>query len=272
MKRALVQRPSCIVVLLALSGAAHAQASDTLQVTNANLAWVSDYVFRGMTQSWGAPALQGGADLALADGLVVGTWASSISRDSYPGAALELDLHADYGGALGADGAWRAGLYAYLYPHGNLDRAGLPARRFDTLEANASLSWRWLTLKYSQALTDYFGIDTEQGYRGDSKGSRYLQLDAAVPIHTRWSLALHAGHTRISTRLAAPLPSGATNPDYSDFGVTLRCQLAPHWSASLGLGHATTALFYDHTASFLHAAETRDVGGTRAFVQVQGTL
>ncbi|NCT68187.1 MAG: hypothetical protein GXC76_11200 [Rhodanobacteraceae bacterium] len=255
------------------TAAARAQAADAPPyAVSGNVAIVSDYLFRGLTQTWGGPAVQGGADLTLANGFAAGAWASSISDKSYPGASLELDLYANYGRAIGDDGSWRVGLYGYLYPNGNLDEAGLPARSFNTVEANAALTWKWLTLKYSQALTDYFGIDTEQGYRGDFKGSRYLQLDAAMPIDARWSLALHAGHTHVATRLATPLPGGATNPDYSDFGATLRCQLAPHWSASLGLGHATNAMFYAHTASFLDPADTRDVGGTRAFVQVQGTL
>jgi hypothetical protein len=46
-------------------------------------------------------------------------------------------------------------------------------------------------------LTDYFGIDTEQGYDGDSKGTQYVQLDAAIPFNDQWSVALHAAHRHI---------------------------------------------------------------------------
>ena len=185
---------------------------------------------------------------------------------------MELDLYASYRRAIDRDWSWRAGLYGYVYPGANLDQAGLPARSLNTVEANAALSWKQLTLKYSRALTDYFGVDAEQGYRGDSKGTGYLQLDAAIPIGDAWSLALHAGHTRYTTTLATPLAGGARNPDYSDFGITLKHQLASHWSLSAGVSDATNADFYRRTSSFLDARDTRNVGGLRGFVMLQGTF
>jgi hypothetical protein len=33
---------------------------------------------------------------------------------------MELDLYASYGRSFGRDWSWRAGLYGYLYPGGNL--------------------------------------------------------------------------------------------------------------------------------------------------------
>lgn len=250
---------------------ADASADDSYSITG-NVALTSDYMFRGLTQTWGGPAIQGGGDLTMKNGFAAGFWASSISDKSYPGASLELDLYANYGTQINEDWSWRAGLYGYLYPKGNLEEAGLPSRSFNTLEANAALTWKWLTLKYSQSLTDYFGIDTEQGYRDDSKGTRYLQVDAAIPFNDRWSLALHAGRTDIPTRLATPLANGANDPDYSDFGATLKYQFAQHWSASFGATYADNDSFYGHTASFTNGADTKNVGGTRGFVMLQGTF
>lgn len=266
-------RTSLLLLTFQLAGTALAEdANDNDHSTSANVAIASDYMFRGLTQTWGGPAIQGGADLTMKNGFAAGFWASSISDKSYPGAALELDVYANYGTQITDDWAWRVGLYTYLYPNGNLDDVGLPSRSFNTVEANASLTWKWLTLKYSDSLTDYFGIDTEQGYRGDSKGTGYLELDAAVPFNDQWSLALHAGHTNVSTRLATPLSSGEDDPDYNDFGATLKYQFTPHWSASLGATYADNHSFYGHTASFTHASDTKDVGGTRGFVMLQGTF
>lgn len=251
-----------------------ARADAPASPVTGNVAAVSDYVFRGLTQTWGGPALQGGADYTAADGFAAGFWASSINERSYPGAALELDLYGSYGRAFNRDWSWRAGLHGYLYPGGNLDHANpvLPSRGFDTLEANLAISWRWITLTYNRALTDYFGADVEQGYRSDSKGTSYVQLDAAVPLRGAWSLALHAGHTHYTTMLAAPLASGARSPDYRDFGVTLKYALGTHWSLSGGVTRATNATFYRNTASLLDANDTLDVGGTRGFVMVQGAF
>ncbi|MDW2982618.1 TorF family putative porin [Rhodanobacter sp. KK11] len=237
-----------------------------------NAALASDYLFRGLTQSWGRPAIQGGADYADPAGFAAGFWASSVSERSYPGGAMELDLYASYGQAINRDWSWRAGIYAYVYPGANLDHAGLPSRSLNTAEANVALSWKQFTLKYNRALTDYFGVDTEQGYRSDSRGTGYLQLDATFALGDAWSLALHAGHTHYTTRLATPLADGARDPGYSDVGVTLKYQVATHWSLSAGLSYATNADFYRRTASFLDASDTRNVGGLRGFVMLQGSF
>ena len=265
-----------LLAVLATSAVARAQdapptATSRYAITG-NVAVTSDYMFRGLTQTWGGPAIQGGGDLTMTNGFAAGFWASSISGKSYPGAALELDLYASFGTAFNDEWSWRAGLYGYVYPNGNLDDVGLPSRSFNTVEANAALTWKWLTLKYNYSLTDYFAIDTEQGYDADSKGTGYLQLDAAIPFNDQWSLALHAAHTDIPARLVAALANGANNPSYSDFAATLKWQFATHWNTSFGVTYATNHDFYGNTASFSDANDTRDVGGTRGFVMLQGTF
>jgi uncharacterized protein (TIGR02001 family) len=264
-----------LLVVVAACVAASANAADAPQgPVTGNMAITTDYVFRGLTQTWGGPALQGGADYTAASGFAAGFWASSISRRSYPGAAMELDLYTSYGRAFGDGWSWRAGLYGYVYPGGNLDHANpSPASRsFDTLEANVTLGWKWLTLKYNRALTDYFGADVEQDYRANSRGTGYLQLDAALPLRGAWSVALHAGRTHYTTTLAASPASGPRNPDYSDFGASLKYRLDTHWSLIGGVTRATNAGFYRNTASLLNPNDRLDVGGTRGFVTFQGTF
>jgi len=260
-------------VLAGITSIANADGAPASAVTG-NVAVTSDYMFRGLTQTWGRPAIQGGADYTTAAGFAAGFWGSSISQRTYPGGAMELDLYASYGRNFGNDWSWRVGLYGYVYPGGNLDQANprLPSRSSDTLEANVALGWKWLTLKYNRALTDYFGADVEEGYLGSSRGTSYLQLDATLPLKGAWSLALHAGHTHYTTTLVAPLADGARNPDYSDLGATLKYQLATHWSLSGGVTHATNAAFYRRTASLLNPTDALDVGSTRGFLMFQGTF
>ena len=134
------------VLAWAFCGAVHAQSAPAASEPDASFAWnaavVSDYMFRGLTQAWGHPAIQGGGDLTIKNGFAAGFWASSISHKSYPGGAMELDLYASYGRSFGKDGSWRAGLYGYIYPGGGLDKArpALASRSFDTLEANVALT------------------------------------------------------------------------------------------------------------------------------------
>ena len=236
-----------------------------------NLAVVSDYVFRGLTQSWGQPALQGGGAFDHR-GFDAGIWLSSVSTRSYPGGGREIDVFASEGRRYRSGLHWRTGVYGYFYPGANLDRAQLPPQSLNTLEANAAIGWRWLTLQYNRALTNYFGAGPAAGFRGSSRGSSYWQLDAQFRPAPNWTLGLHAGRTHYTTELAAPLPDGARNPSYSDYGVTLTRQLDTHWSLGTSLTHATNAAWYRDTASYLDANDTLNVGGTRVAIMLQGTL
>ena len=262
--------PLCDCALAQAADAGDANASD--YTVAGNVAVASDYMFRGITQTWGRAAIQGGGDLTTKSGFAAGFWASSISERSYPGGAMELDLYGSYGANFNDDWSWHVGLYGYVYPSADLDQAKPPyaSRSFSTLEANGALSWKWLTLKYSRSLTDYFAIDTEQGYDGDSRGTGYLQLDASLPLSDAWNLSLHAAHTDIPARLVTT--SGSLDPSYSDFGATLKYQFSTHWSASIGATYATNKSFYEHTVSFLDPTETKNVGGSRGFVMLQGTF
>lgn len=269
-------RMHCFVATLGLAaifGATPARADDTPATTvTGNVELTSDYVFRGLTQSWGKPAVQGGVDLATASGFAAGTWMSSVSDHSYPGGSVEWDIYASYGRPIDADWSWRAGLYGYVYPGANLDHAGLPARSLDTGEANVALNWKLWTLKYSYALTDYFGADREQGYRGNSRGTGYLMLEGTWPLDPQWSLTLHLGYTFYSTELAAANADGARDPSYADIGVGAKYAINAHWTVLGVVTHATNSRFYRHSASFQNAADTLDVGGTRGLVMVQGSF
>ncbi|MCE7950204.1 MAG: hypothetical protein DYH18_03755 [Xanthomonadales bacterium PRO7] len=276
MNRRLVSAALLTAVLpfanMAFAKDAGTAGADTPYSVTGNVAIVSDYMFRGISQTWGGPAVQGGGDLTLKNGFAAGFWASSISKNSYPGGAMELDLYASCGASFNDGWSWRVGLYGYVYPGGNLDQAKppLPSRSFNTLEVNAALTWKWLTLKYNYSLTDYFAVDAAQGYRGDSNGTQYIQLDAAIPLNDRWSLALHAAHTSIPARLVTP--AGLLDPSYSDLGATLKYQFSAHWNASVGATYATNKSFYEHTESFLDPNDTKNVGGSRGFVMLQGTF
>lgn len=93
--------------------AATAELSGTLALS-------SDYVFRGVSQTTGKPALQAGIDVALPADVTVFGWASNVdfTTDGAPddGADLELDLGIAISRNLGAVGVVEAGLTRYLYP------------------------------------------------------------------------------------------------------------------------------------------------------------
>lgn len=258
------------VVCVLLAGS-HAALADT--AVSGNVALTSDYLFRGLSQTWGQPALQGGVDWN-AGRLHIGAWASNVSRNSYPGGGAELDLFGDVGLFQRGDWSARVGLYAYVYPGANLDHAqpALPSHTFDTLEANLSLTWKAWTLKYSRALTDYFGADVEQGYTGSTRGTQYLQLDGSIPLGKQWSLAPHLGYTGYRRGLMTPLANGARDPSYADVGLTLKYSPSERVAVSIGISHATNDKFYGHVASFRDPTDVKGLGGTRAILTLSTTF
>ena len=80
------------------------------------VAGVTDYVFRGLSQTHGDPAVQGYAELQ-AYGFYGGVWMSSIS-DFATDPSAEVDLYGGYRATLGPVGLDVGGLY-YWYPGEN---------------------------------------------------------------------------------------------------------------------------------------------------------
>ena len=72
-----------------------------------------------MTQTWGRPAIQGGADFVHDSGLCVETWASNVSGNQYAGGSMESDLYGGYSYQISDDFTVGARLYYYCYPGTN---------------------------------------------------------------------------------------------------------------------------------------------------------
>ena len=81
-------KKSIYAVALCAAVAQPAFAADAPASPNtftANVALVSDYRFRGISQSYTDPAIQGGFDYSHASGVYLGTWGSSVSGNEYVG-------------------------------------------------------------------------------------------------------------------------------------------------------------------------------------------
>ena len=177
----------------ALPGLAQAQAAASSPHTlTGNMAIVSDYRFRGISQTYTQPAIQGGIDYAHASGFYIGNWNSSVSGLSYPsGGGIEMDLYGGFKKSFG-DFAFDVGLLQYYYPKAVTPTGG---EKFDTLEAYLGVTWKWLSLKYSTTLTDYFGVNSISTgtANGDSEGSGYLDFTASYEIAPKLTLVGHYG-------------------------------------------------------------------------------
>lgn len=113
----------------------------------------TDYVFRGVSQTRGNPAIQGGLNYRGVAGWFVGAWASTIDPNPGPGATVEWNAYAGYGRPF--RNAWHARLSVvhYAYP-GDSDYAEYD---YDELAASityldrlsAGIAWSPNTTRYS---------------------------------------------------------------------------------------------------------------------------
>jgi uncharacterized protein (TIGR02001 family) len=178
---------------LVLSGAVLAQtkAPEPDYTLSYNVGVVTDYRYRGISQSARKPALQGGIDFAHKSGFYLGTWGSTIQwiKDSTPAdkGPVEIDVYGGYKGTVGPLG-FDVGLLQYWYPNNNYDVA--TGENADTTELYGALSWGPATVKYSHSLTTLFGTP-------ESKDSKYLDLSATFDLGNGFSLVPHVGWQRI---------------------------------------------------------------------------
>ena len=271
-------RSSLTLVLALSAGATQADDAPALTAT-ANVNLVSDYRFRGIDQTWGHPAVQGGVDLAWPAGFYAGTWASNVSGNSYPGGSLEVDVYGGYNGRLGEDFGVTAGVYGYAYPGANVDKSAcpsaaypvpcaLPSKKLDTLELNAGVSWKWVSYKLSVSATDYFGAGTSTGYGKGTRGTLYHDLSLTLPIRDDLSLVAHLGHTDVKARY------GSVDPDTTDYRIALAKTFAGGWNVSGAWVGANNDAFNRPPVGGLSSAngQARAVNRGTAIVQVGRTF
>ncbi len=170
-----------------------------------NVGLVSNYVFRGITQSAAKPAIQGGFDYAHSSGFYAGTWASNVSwvadnnwsATSAASNSLELDLYGGYKGTISGDLGFDVGLISYVYPGSNTSVGGTFIKP-DSTEVYGALTYKWLTVKYSQSTTSLFGWNKFGGTVNDkTNGSGYLEFNGAFDLGNGWGVTGHAGHQTI---------------------------------------------------------------------------
>ena len=106
MKKSIVLTTAVATILA--SGVATAELT-------ANATIASNYIWRGISQTFDAAAGQGGLDWGHDSGFYVGTWVSNVdfaplARDGY-----EMDVYAGYAGEAGSLG-YDLGVITYQYP------------------------------------------------------------------------------------------------------------------------------------------------------------
>lgn len=173
-----------------------------------NVAAVSDYRYRGISQTRLQPALQGGADYVNnPTGLYVGAWASTITwvKDAGGDGSVELDLYAGKRGQLSAEVSYDVGVLTYVYASNALPVSA------NTTELYGQLGYGPAYVKYSHAVTNLFGFS-------DSKNSGYLDIGANIDAGNGFTVNLHAGRQDVKHNDAASYTDWKLGVS-KDFGV-----------------------------------------------------
>jgi uncharacterized protein (TIGR02001 family) len=218
-----------LAALSALAAAPAVHAEEEASMFSFNVGAVSDYRYRGISQTRLKPALQGGADVALPAGFYVGTWLSTIKwiKDAGGGANVEWDLYGGWKNEIVKDVTLDVGVLRYQYPSADL------ATSPNTTELYAAVSYGPATLKYSHSVTNLFGFS-------DSKNSGYLDLSATFDVGGGFSLAPHVGYQKVRH-----------NGDfsYTDVSLALSKEFVKGLTGSLTLV----------------ATDTKDIDGVKAY-------
>jgi uncharacterized protein (TIGR02001 family) len=179
---------------------------------SANIYGVSEYFFRGLSQTDDKPAIQGGFDYSVDFGKsglsgYLGIWGSNVDfNDGTTGASLESDFYGGIKGTIGSTGiGWDVGLIYYAYPGAanNLN--------YDFWEAKIALSKDWgplaTTVSYNYSPGFFGNAD------GDSGKAHYPKFQVDVPVGKYLTLSGYVARQTIehNDRFA--------QPDYTEWNI-----------------------------------------------------
>lgn len=191
---------ACAVAMAAIMAAGGASAQSPPEVAW-NLGAVSDYVFRGYSQTDEEPAIQGGVDATIG-AFYVGAWASNV--DFGDDTDAEVDLYGGYRGEAGGF-AFDVGVVGYGYVNAP-DGAD-----YDYLELKAAASRAIGPATFGGAIywsPDFFGLDEE---------ATYAEVNAAFAPADKWTVSAAIGHQWLDV-----------NDDYATWNVGVGYAVTEH--------------------------------------------
>ena len=233
---------------LALAGTAMAQqkAPEPDYTLSYNVGVVTDYRYRGISQTARKPALQGGLDFSHKSGFYLGAWGSTIrwiKDSSAPGLSVkgpvEIDLYGGYKGTINDTFSYDVGGLGYWYADNNYSK--LTGENANTFELYGAVTGGPVTAKYSHSLTTLFGTP-------NSENSGYLDLSASFDVGNGFSVAPHVGWQRIRR-----------TGTYMDYSLTLAKDLGDGLSVT-GAIVGTNWKSHFGTAYTLPGSGTKDLG------------
>ena len=202
-----------------------------------NVGVVNNYLYRGISQTRGEPAVQGGLDYANKGGVYVGAWASSIKwiEDNSTAAVgvtgpTELNFYGGYKFDLAAQTTMDLGFLRYEYLNNTLEK-NTAYSNANTDELYVGLSTPLFNVKFSYAMSNLFGQrSTIAG--ANSTGATYTEFSREFNLGSGYKLTPKAGMTSMNSKVVDAV-NGATT-SYNDYSLTLTKDIQPGLALSVG--------------------------------------
>jgi uncharacterized protein (TIGR02001 family) len=226
-------------LMFGISAPALAQEEMKPITVTGSLALVTDYRFRGVSQTDENAAIQGGFSVAHESGFYVGTWASNLAGwGTFGGSNMELDLYGGY--RLPVDGATvDVGLTWYMYPGGasKTDFAE-PYVKVSGTVGPVSLTGGVAYAPKQEALGNF--SSTPSSRFGDKEDNLYLWGDVAGGIPgTAATVKAHLGYSDGNPGLGPNGTSVAPTGNYWDWMLGADYVLGP---LTFGVAYVDTSI------------------------------
>jgi uncharacterized protein (TIGR02001 family) len=229
---------ACAVCALASASPAFAQDEPSGPITlSGSVALVSDYRFRGVSQTDKEMAIQGGATITHESGLYVGTWASNLSGwGTFGGANMELDIYGGYSFPVGG-ATVDVGVTWFMYP-GGFDKTDFaePYVKVSGTLGPVTLLGGVAYAPKQEALGNW--SNTPESRVGDKEDNLYLWGDVSAGIpSTPVTLKAHVGRSDGNPGLGPNGTSIAPTGKYWDWLIGADVAVGP---ATLGIAYVDT--------------------------------
>jgi uncharacterized protein (TIGR02001 family) len=212
-----------------------------------SVALVSDYRFRGVSQSDKEMAIQGGLTVTHETGFYVATWGSNLAGwGQFGGANMELDLVGGFKKAFGG-ATVDVGLTWYMYPGGsdNTDFAE-PYVKVSGTAGPVNLLAGVAYAPKQEALGNFSNTATSRGQKQDNL---YIWGDASAGIPgTALTVKAHAGYSHGNPGLGPNGTSVTPTGEYLDWLIGADYVLGP---VTLGIAYVDTDITKKESAYLL---------------------
>ena len=210
-----------LAILVTSASFAQTKAPEPDYTVAYNVGVVTDYRFRGISQTSLKPALQLGVDFVHKSGFYLGAFGSNVSwvkdfnlatKGSY-----EIDLYGGFKGNITSDIGFDVGLISYIYPGNTSGKAGTPSAggysNANTNEIYGGLTYNVFSFKYSRSMGDFLG-------NLRSGGSQYFDLSANFDLGEGFTLTPHIGRQTVPNQNFGTSTDGKA-ANYMDYALTL---------------------------------------------------